>query len=39
MKKSWNYGRVRIGLLNFTADEDMKSFSGLPFAEKEVQNI
>ena len=35
MKKLSNYGSVRIGLLNFTANEDVKSFLEPFFVEKD----
>lgn len=35
VKKPWNYGSLRIRLLNFIADEDIKQFFELSFVEKD----
>lgn len=37
VRKPSNYGNVRIDLLNFTTDEDIKSFFKFYFTEKKIR--
>ena len=39
VKKSSTYGSVKIGLLNFTTNKDIKSFLGLFFLSKKIRTF